>query len=139
MGELAVSPLRFAGYRGVVQLRALVPIVDPRSQSPGESVLRLRWLDLGFPRPKCQVAVPSPTGSHYYLDIGLPAERFAAEYDGAAFHGDDRAEPDEERRAWAREEYGWTIVVARSHHVHGQRRTIEEMLLEGRRRARERH
>ena len=136
LDELAFSPLRFAGYRGVVQLRALVPLVDPRAQSPGESVLRLRWLDLGFPRPECQIDVPSPNGGLYHLDLGLREERFAAEYDGAAFHGDDREGPDEARRTWMREQYGWTIVVARSHHVHGPRRSIEEMLLEGRRQAR---
>ena len=42
---------------------ALAPFVDPDSQSPGESILRLRWLDVGLPRPRCQVEVPAPGGA----------------------------------------------------------------------------
>ena len=51
---------RYKGYRGVIQLRTLVLVVDPRAQSPGESILRLRWLDTGLPRPECQVADGTP-------------------------------------------------------------------------------
>ena len=61
LAELSLATLRFPRYRGVRQLRVLVPLVDARAQSPGESILRLRWLDAGLPRPECQVAVPAPS------------------------------------------------------------------------------
>ena len=53
LDELMAATVRFKGYRGVIQLRTLVLVVDPRAQSPGESILRLRWLDTGLPRPEC--------------------------------------------------------------------------------------
>ncbi len=109
--------------------------MDPLSQSPGESILRLRWIDCGLPVPECQIELPGPGGRRIYLDLGLRAERFAAEYDGAAFHGEDQREHDEARREWARSELGWTIVVVRAHNLHGPRQDIDRMLREGRRQA----
>ena len=87
--ELVASVPRYAGYRGVVQLRAFAPLVDPEAESPPESILRLRWLDVGLPRPRCQVPVASPRGGTWWLDMGLEDERYAAEYDGEEFHGED--------------------------------------------------
>ena len=126
--ELVMATGRFAGYRGVVQLRALAPLVDPASQSPGESILRLRWLDAGLPRPACQVEVPAPGGGSYWVDIGLEEERFGAEYDGEDFHTEDDAEHDEERRGWMRRTQDWTIVVAREGNIHGPHQDVDRML-----------
>ena len=106
VAELIASVERFAGYRGVVQLRSLTPFVDPGAESPPESILRLRWLDLGFPRPICQVPVRSPYGGTWWLDIGLPEAEFAAEYDGEAFHTEADKEHDAARRCLA-PSVGW--------------------------------
>jgi hypothetical protein len=102
---------RFKGFRGVVQLRELAPLVDPRSESPGESALRLRWLDAGLPAPELQVPVRARGILRYRGDLGLPALRFLAEYDGREHHTTpaDRAY-DEQRRTWLRE-HGWVVVV----------------------------
>jgi len=129
--ELLRSVVRFAGYRGVVQLRALVSFVDADSQSPGESVLRLRWIDLGLARPKCQVPVLGPNGVTWWLDMGLPKKRFAAEYDGEEFHGEDQQEHDAYRRDWLRRTDGWTIVVARRDNVYGRNQDIDSLLRAG--------
>ena len=126
--ELVEATRRYAGYRGVIQLRALAPFVDPDSQSPGESILRLRWLDAGLPRPKCQVQVPAPTGASYWIDIGLEERRFGAEYDGEEFHTEDDEEHDEGRRDWMRRTENWTIVVARKANIHGPHQDIHHML-----------
>jgi hypothetical protein len=133
--ELVAATGRFAGYRGVVQLRSLAPFVDPDSQSPGESILRLRWLDVGLPRPKCQVEVPAPSGGSYWVDIGLEGERFGAEYDGEDFHTEDDAEHDEGRRDWMRRTESWTIVVARKANIHGPHQDIHQMLVKAAREA----
>lgn len=127
--ELVDATRRFAGYRGVIQLRALAPFVDPGSQSPGESILRLRWLDLGFPPPKCQVEVPAPCGGSYWIDIGLEEQRFGAEYDGEDFHTEDDAEQDQGRRDWMRRAEGWRLVVARKADIHGPHQRIDQELL----------
>jgi hypothetical protein len=126
--ELVVETGRFAGYRGVVQLRVLGPIVDPASGSPGEGALRLRWYDAGLPRPQCQVPVPSPTGGWFYVDLGLEELRFGAEYDGEEFHGPQQAEDDAQRRLWLRDEQGWRLVVTRRANVYGQHQDACEIL-----------
>ena len=123
LAELARAVLRYGGYRGVIQLRALVPIVDPGAESPPESILRLRWLDRGLPRPRCQVPVPSPYGGTWWLDVGVEEHRFAAEYDGEQFHTDADKEHDEQRRAWLRRAEEWTIVVVRKANLFGRTRT----------------
>lgn len=119
---------RFRGERGIVQLRQLAPLVDGRSQSPGESILRLRWLDLGLPAPQLQIAVPGPRGT-CYLDLGLVVLRFSAEYDGEEFHGEDRRAEDEERRGFLSRKGGWVFVVARKCHLFGAFRDIDETLV----------
>ncbi|MFC5179011.1 hypothetical protein [Nocardioides taihuensis] len=126
--ELVVETGRFAGYRGVVQLRVLGPIVDPASGSPGEAALRLRWYDAGLPRPQCQVPVPSPTGGWFYVDLGLEELRFGAEYDGEEFHGPQQAEEDAQRRLWLRDVQGWRLVVTRRANVYGQHQDACEIL-----------
>lgn len=136
VNELGLEVPRFSGYRGVVQLRALAPLVDPGSESWGESVLRLRWLDAGLPSPVCQVPVSSPSGGTWWLDLGLPALRFAAEYDGSAFHTETDRRHDDFRRDFLRNDQGWVIVVVRSHNVTGVHQDVDVLLREGLARAR---
>jgi hypothetical protein len=128
LDELVAETTRFRRYRGVVQLRVLVLLVDPRSQSPGESVLRLRWIDIGLPRPQCQVEVATDWGTSYWVDIGLPELRFGAEYDGEEFHDEAHQAADEARRRWLREEREWTIEVARKSNVYGREQDIHQSL-----------
>jgi hypothetical protein len=129
--ELLEELRRFKGYRGVVQLRVLAPLVDPLAQSQAESTLRLRWVDAGLPRPTCQVEVPGPDGGRYFLDMGLEERRLAAEYDGEEWHGEERRGHDEERRDWVRESERWTIVVVRRANLYGRKQDAELLLREG--------
>ncbi len=132
---------RFRGQRGVVQLRELGPLADPRSQSGPESVLRLRWADLrSLPAPVPQVPILDDSGREiYYLDLGVPELRFACEYDGAEFHSSDEdREHDRARRAWIEENRGWIIEVVRKENVFGPTRDVERILYDGIARARRR-
>jgi hypothetical protein len=126
--ELLVEVSRFKGFRGVIQLRAFAPLADPRSESQSESVLRLRWYDAGLPGPECQVESETPRGTPYQIDIGLPEEKFGAEYFGEEFHGEDRREHDEGRLEWLQEVDAWTLVVARKHNVYGPQQDIVDIL-----------
>ena len=111
--EMLGEVQRFKGFRGVVRLRALAPLADHRAESPAESVMRLLWLDAGLPIPTLQIPVTDHAGWEVYrLDLGLPEIRYAAEYDGAAWHSSptQRAH-DRRRRAWLRDERGWIIDV----------------------------
>lgn len=118
---------RFAGMRGVVQLRTLAPLVDGGAQSQGESALRLRWWDAGLPRPALQVPVRRPDGRYFYLDLGLRSHRFAAEYDGQAWHSSpDQRRRDDARRAWLRGA-GWTVVVLGRADVYDRQTAIDSL------------
>ncbi|MGL5809707.1 MAG: type IV toxin-antitoxin system AbiEi family antitoxin domain-containing protein, partial [Nocardioides sp.] len=128
IGELIAELRRFRGFRGIVQCRVLAPLVDGRAQSPGESAARLRWLDAGLPRPELQVPLTGPAGFDLYVDLGLPCCGLGVEYDGHAFHGDDRTDHDQTRRRWLLQAHGWRIVVLRRQNVFGLRQDAIELI-----------
>lgn len=132
--ELLEGVERFRKQRGVVQLRALAPLADPRAQSTAESVLRLRWRDLpSLPPPEPQVPIVDEHGREvFYLDLGVRDLRFAVEYDGEEFHSSDEdVDHDRRRRRWIEENHGWIIKVVRKENVFGRARDIEEILVLG--------
>ena len=49
--ELLAELPRFAGQRGIAQLRSLAAQVDARSAGPAESLLRLHWNAANLPTP----------------------------------------------------------------------------------------
>lgn len=112
--ELLKGVRRFRRQRWVTRLRLLAPQADGRSESPGESLLRLRWLttpDMPYPQP--QVPILDDDGREIFrLDMGDPEVRYAAEYDGIQHHSSpaDR-EHDRARREWIREHRSWVIDV----------------------------
>ena len=69
------------GVRGVVVARAIAPVLDGRSQSPPESVVRLRLLRAGLPKPELQH--PIPVGQYtVHADMAWPEARTVLEYEG---------------------------------------------------------
>ena len=139
--ELWEAVDRFRGMRGVRQLRGFAPLADGRAQSPGESILRLRWIDLLIlPRPEPQIEVVRPGRWSYWLDLGLLELRYAVEYDGEEWHvrtPEQRAR-DRRRRTWLRDERGWSIDVVTRDNLYGPTRDIEGILQHGVRQARRR-
>jgi hypothetical protein len=128
---------RFKGMRGVIQLRALAPLADARAESPGESTLRLRWLDMrSLPPPTPQVRVTVGGVEVYRIDLGVPELRYGCEYDGEAYHGDDTARHDELRRHDLRRRFGWDVDAVRKANLFGRTRDVEEVLYRGIDRAR---
>lgn len=105
---------RFRRRRGVRQLRVLVPLVDPRSESARESWTRLEIHLAGLPAPRTQYWIEVDGVATYRLDFAYPERRVAVEYDGFDAHERTAAqrEHDERRRRWLREN-GWTVIVIR--------------------------
>lgn len=130
---------RFRGHRGVVQLRNLVPLVDARAESMAESALRLHWYDAGLPRPEVQWRLTRDGIEIFRLDLALPDEGYAAEYDGRAFHGDEwQSEADVARRALISREWRFDTDVFTSDDVYSPSGDPLARLVTGRRRARTR-
>ena len=116
----------------MVQLRGLLPLVDGRAESAGESALRLHWHDALLPRPEVQWWVQDDSGVDLYrLDLALPSIGYAAEYDGEQHHGEEQAQGDPQRRGWLAEERGWEIGVFRKKHVYGTNPSAPERLRAG--------
>jgi hypothetical protein len=135
--ELLAGVERFKGMRGVIQLRELAPLADARSESPGESTLRLRWLDQpSLPAPTPQVPIMVAGVEVYRIDLGVPELRYGCEYDGEEFHGEDITDHDESRREDLRERFGWDVDAVRKSNVFGAGRDVEGVLYDGIRRAR---
>jgi very-short-patch-repair endonuclease len=105
---------RFAGRRGVVQLRELVPLVDPRIESQRESWVWLALGDHNLPMPEPQYWIEIDGVPTYRLDFAWVLARVCVEYDGVDGHDltEDQRRSDAARRAWLRE-HGWTVIVVR--------------------------
>jgi hypothetical protein len=104
-GEVAAH----AGLRGVIQARELLPLADPRVESPMESRLRLVLHDAGLPRPTPQLWVPDEFGRpRYRLDLGWEQRRIGAEYDGDGHRDRMQLRHDRERHNWLAGR-GWEI------------------------------
>jgi len=127
--ELMHELPRYKGFRGIVQLRHLAPLADPRAESPPESALRMRWLAAGLPRPEPQWQVLGPRGQSWWLDLAAPEFRYAAEYDGAKFHStEEDSGHDEARRGWLSDHEGWAFTVVRKRNIYGQHQDCVELL-----------
>ena len=120
---------RFKGYRWVRQLRSLIPMCDARFESPGECNLALIWHDTpGLPAFEPQFRVDGPAGS-FYLDFAVPELVYAAEYDGAEFHGPDHHAADEGRREWLSDAAGWMFGIFTASDVQGRGQIASDRLV----------
>jgi hypothetical protein len=120
---------RRKGQRFVDRARRLAALIDPGSESAGESWLRLRMADAGFPRPETQIWVPEPRPGAYRIDLGYRSIRRGVEYDGEEFHGSaDQRAYDEERRGRLADEHGWLILPVGRGEVLGPSLALEYAL-----------
>lgn len=105
---------RYRRRRGVVQLRDLAGLVDPRVESQRESWVLLAIADAGLPLPEPQIWIEVDGNPTYRLDFGYRRHRVCVEYDGLEAHdGPEQQAYDERRRAWLRD-HGWVVIVVRA-------------------------
>lgn len=136
--ELLAGIERFKRMRWITTLRAMAPLADGRSESPGESVLRLRWIECNLPTPIPQLEVFRGAQFLARLDLANPELRFGAEYDGDEWHSSPaQQEHDRGRRAEVADE-GWLIRPFTSENVFGLQSNCEQLLITGAREARQR-
>lgn len=101
-----------SGRRGIVAVRDLIALADPRAESPMESELRLVVLDSCLPTPALQYELLDGNGELRRLDLAWPDQRVALEYDGVPWHsGADELRRDRRRRL-ALQDVGWEVISA---------------------------
>jgi very-short-patch-repair endonuclease len=102
----------FAGKKRLRNLRrgeALLDDIEPKSESPMETRLRVEMTNSGLPRPAAQFEVRTRCGEFVgRVDLAYPEARLAIEYDGA-WHWKQRRD-DDRRRARIRAQ-DWEVLV----------------------------
>ncbi|WP_369052736.1 hypothetical protein [Kineococcus terrestris] len=124
--EAALQQLeRQAGERFVARARRLLLLCDAGAESPGESWLRLRLADAGFPPPVTQVLVPRRRRAPLRLDLGWPDRGVGVEYDGREHHEGAAAVAHDAARREELLALGWTVVGVHAGHVLGRSTELE--------------
>jgi hypothetical protein len=96
---------------GLRRLETALELVDPGSESPRESYLRLLLIDAGLPRPQTQIPVLGVDGIPVaYLDLGWEEHLVTVEYDGDHHRTDRRQYIKDIRRLEVLERMGWIVV-----------------------------
>ena len=117
--ELADSLTGVGRRTGIGSARRVIPFLDRRSESPGESVSRLVLHEQGLPAPVPQFEVTGRSGEWVArCDFAWPSLRTLGEFDGRVKYGRAlRGDGDLEEVLWkekcredALRELGWEIV-----------------------------
>lgn len=129
--EFVAGIERFRRMRWITTLRAIGPLGDGRSQSPGESVLRLRWIESRLPTPHPQLRVWSDGVLLGILDMANEELRYAAEYDGKEWHTSDQQVAHDAARRGIIANEGWLIDAFVSEDLYGPQANPELRLRYG--------
>jgi hypothetical protein len=103
------------GTRGWRRAAAVFDLVDGRAQSAPESVIRVRLVRAGLPRPEPQHPV-TVHGHTLYPDLAWPEFQVALEYDGG-HHADPTALDLDRRRLNLLVGAGWVVLHATRQHL----------------------
>ena len=111
---------RQAGRTGIGRARRAVALLDPRSESAGESYSRVVFHLAGLPAPEPQYRVLTPDGRFVgRCDFGWPEFGVLGEFDGKKKYGRLRRKPgqtaedvliEEKRREDRLRALGWAVV-----------------------------
>ena len=98
------------GRRGIVKVRALLPLADGLAESPMESEARLVMIDGGLPVPVLQYGIIDSWGRSRRFDFAWPRFKVAAEYDGGESHSGAEAMRQDRERLAALQDLGWMVI-----------------------------
>lgn len=111
-----------SGLRGVRQARHVASLLDPRSESPMESRLRLLLVSAGFDGFVSQYVVLDERSRFVArVDFAYPDRRIVVEYDGA-HHWNQRR--DDDRRRDRLRALGWRVFVMSASDYYGDRQAF---------------
>lgn len=114
--------------RGCARARKVLPLGDPRSESPMESVVRWLIIEAGLPCPDVQHVVRDASGAFLArADFAWPEQRVIAEFDGDV-HREREVFVKDVRRQNALVAAGWTILRFTSADVLGRPEYVVEQI-----------
>ena len=132
-------------WKGAAMASRVIEEADGRSESVGETLLRIAFMEIGAPRPEPQLQFFTEDGAEWArADFGFKKERVLAEFDGKRkYKVQPGADPEqagevvfrEKRREEALRDLGWEIVRFIWADLH-QRRLIASRLADAFARAR---
>lgn len=123
-------------WPGIRAARELLQLVEPGSESPLETLVRLLAHDAGLPRPRSQWWIDLGD-VRYRVDLAWPEHGLIVEADGAVKYTDPNALWMEKRRQERLERAGWIVVrVTWNDVIRYPVQTIERLLAAYRRPAR---
>ncbi|BBY30702.1 type IV toxin-antitoxin system AbiEi family antitoxin domain-containing protein [Mycolicibacterium sediminis] len=108
--DLLVAAVEQFGRRGIVHVRELIPLADPRAESPMESEARLMMIDQGLPCPELQFEVIDRSDRTWRLDFAWPDRRIAVEFDGFQWHSDPEAFRRDRQKRAALLDMDWSVT-----------------------------
>jgi hypothetical protein len=108
---LAQAAARQAGRRGIVAVRALLPLASSLAESPMESEARLAMHDGELPEPVLQHHIVDRSGRVWRVDFAWPQHRVAVEYDSDEWHGTAEAMRRDRDRREALRDAGWHVIT----------------------------
>jgi very-short-patch-repair endonuclease len=110
--------------RGSARARSVLPVADPRSESPMESVLRWTLHAAGLPAPVLQFVVRSPGGAFLgRADFAWPDRKVLVEFDGDV-HRERDVFVNDVRRQNELVAAGWTVLRFTSADVLGRPKEV---------------
>lgn len=121
MEELSAAVDASPRRPGVAGLRAALPRVRARTDSPMESVLRLALVDSGLPEPVVNYRITGRDGEvAAHGDLVYPDARVVVEYDGDHHRSDARQYHIDIDRLWRTHSLGWDVLRINSSHMTDQ-------------------
>jgi very-short-patch-repair endonuclease len=121
--QLALRPTG----RGSARARLVLPVADPRAESPMESVLRWLLHAAGVPAPVLQQQISTPSG-RFRADLAWPEQRVLVEFDGD-LHRERETFVRDLRRQNALVAAGWTVLRFSSADVLGRAEEVVAQVL----------
>ena len=100
---------KWAGHRGVKKLRLALALLNERSESPQESVLRVIIVDAGIPGLAVNYPVRTSGGFDYRADLAFPERKVILEYQ-SAFHETPESFRADMTRISRLEADGWKVI-----------------------------
>lgn len=123
------------GWRGIRWLADRSNLVQPATESPMETRLRLVLVRAGLPHPVVQYEVRDAAGTFCgRVDLGYPQARLGVEYDGA-WHAGQPAFVADRRRMNRLHHAGWTLLHFTADDVYRRPSTIASTIATALRRA----